>query len=340
MSGKPTVVFTRLTDWVNGGYSSDVLNLVYVQVGGVNPRKHDGSPIADGIGDMVTDEGRQDLLKSVKKYEPEILLHFVHRRIGTNLMTEIKRISPKTLIVVADGNQPHAISAYVKKHRKYIDGVLLNSSNAESYAKYNDLNYKPRMIGKLCDGFVPVHHELGNVPIEHDCYFAGSNLFKRRGRHEIVWRFPNSKNRNEFIVAAKKKFDLIVHANEGNWPFPVKKILQYPEFYRAFHKAKISLGMNQFNLTRYYTRRLIHGGASSSLYITGYIPGMEKDFENHVNMAWFHTIEEGLELIEYYLNNDKEREKVAKQQRKHFLKHHSWEARLKEFEKYAKKILK
>jgi len=66
---------------------------------------------------------------------------------------------------------------------------------------------------------------------------------------------------------------------------------------------------------------------------------MEKDFENGKNIVWFKEIESGLSKIDYYLEHDKEREALAKAQREHFIKNHSWVPRLREFEKIVEKIL-
>lgn len=110
------------------------------------------------------------------------------------------------------------------------------------------------------------------------------------------------------------------------------------EYFREIQKAKIVLGTYHYDLERYYTKRTVYGGASGRMMMTRYIPGMEKDFENHENIVWFHSIEEGLELIEYYLKNNEEREKIAKQTRDHFVKNHSWKARLRDFEGVMKRL--
>ena len=218
--------------------------------------------------------------------------------------------------------------------KKYTDVVLLNSSDMKPREKYVDKGLEYVRIFKLCDGFDPKDHPVVSKKPAFDCFFAGSNLRGSGG-----WRFPESKFRYEFIKAVSENFSLDAYSGNGKWPFKTKAALHYPKFYRAFANSKISLGVNHYKLNRYYTRRLIHGGASPSLFITAYIPGMEKDFRQDVNMVWFHDIEEGIKKIRYYLNNDQLRKQVAMQQREHFLKYHSWEARLREFEKIVMELL-
>jgi len=151
-------------------------------------------------------------------------------------------------------------------------------------------------------------------------------------------KYMKSKMRLDFLTEADKRFNLLVRG-KGKWPFPVAPYLHAEDYPLGFGQTKIALGMYHWDLERYYTKRTIYSGASGRLLITHYIPGMEKDFENGKNIVWFRTIEEGLDKIAYYLKHENEREKIAKCQREHFVKFHSWEPRLREFEKIVEKIL-
>jgi spore maturation protein CgeB len=56
-------------------------------------------------------------------------------------------------------------------------------------------------------------------------------------------------------------------------------------------------------------------------------------------MVWFRSVQEGIRLIDFYLNNDQAREELAARQRAHFLEHHSWEARLRDLERLLERLL-
>jgi hypothetical protein len=75
--------------------------------------------------------------------------------------------------------------------------------------------------------------------------------------------------------------------------------------------AKVVLGTNHFDAVRYYTTRLVQTLAAGSFHLTRYIPGMERDFGNHVHLAWYRNIDEALDLAGWYLRHDEERERVA-----------------------------
>lgn len=329
---KPVVVYTRPRNWATGGYGSEVLDLVYVPISGKTPVKRNGRPVGDGIGDVVTKAGVDELLRVVEERQPDFFFHSIHAKVGAALLAKVRDICPKTRILVMDGNNPDRVSKYVMEHRSFVHGVLLNSQDPGVYRAYMKEGFESKRIGTLYDGFIPAEHPAPSVKPIHDCFFAGSNIRGPNGFHF----YPNGALRQRFMteLAGACKFDF--HGYKEEWSVPVKPRLNYPEYYQAFHRAKIAVNVNHLDLVRYYTRRTIHAGSSGRLYLVKYIPEMEKDFGmNGEHIAWFKTVEEGLELVRYYLEHEKEREEVAARCRALFLEKHTWQARLREFESYV-----
>lgn len=332
----PTVVYTRPRDWHAGGYTSDRLNMVYVAISGDFPKKRNGRPVGDGIGDVISKTGVEILYNAVKKYQPQIFFHSIHAKVDSHIMMEVKRLSPNTKIVVMDGNDPHKMSKYVSTHRKFIDAVLLNSKDLRTKQYYYDAGYPKECVGTLYDGFIPAEHPVPKITPKFDCFFGGSNLREPNGTH----RFENGLLRYKFMTAIKSNFALDLHGLFVEWGFKTAERLNYPAYYTAFHNAKIALNVNHLELRQYYTRRTIHSGSSGRMYILKYIPGMEEDFgDNREHAAWFSTIGEGVELVREYLLNNKKREETASKCYQLFLQHHSWQARLKEFEDFVYSIV-
>lgn len=332
---KPTIVFTRPRDWLCGGYGSELFNLVYVPISGPVPRKRNGKLAGDGIGDVITSKGLDLLFKAIKEFKPEFLFHSIHRKMLESTLAPIRRISPDTFIAVSDGNQPHDVSAYVRRFRNYTDGVLINSDEMRTRKKYKLLGYSLDHVRTLYDGFDPAEHVPSNEHPQYDCFFAGGN--HRTGKK---WRFPGGKFRRDLIVKINSRFRLLLHGVKDEWSVPTLPILSYPDYFPAFQHAKIVIGCNHYSLNRYYTRRTIHSLASGRLYLTRYIPGMEDDFTNHRHLVWFKKIDEAVELIGHYLKHDNERQKIGENGRLLALKSHTWEARLREFEKICMSWLK
>jgi hypothetical protein len=333
---KPCVVFTRPRDWAKGGYASEKLDLVYVPVSGDQPIKRNGRPAGDGIGDQVTKKGIDLLVKEIATRKPEVFFHSIHAKIGPVVLARIRALSPKTLIVVMDGNDPDRVSRYVLQHRSFVHAVLLNSRDPRTITAYVKEGFRPNRIGTLYDGFVPAEHPAPREKPKFDCFFAGSNNRSDKGVH----KFPNGLLRQRFVLAVRGGFKLDLHGYSQEWGQGCAPRLNYPEYYQEFHRARIAINVNHLELERYYTRRTIHAGASGRMYVVKYIPGMEKDFgENGNCLAWFNTVPEGMDLISYYLENDAEREAAAAKCRKLFLERHSWQARLREFEDFVVQLL-
>jgi hypothetical protein len=75
------------------------------------------------------------------------------------------------------------------------------------------------------------------------------------------------------------------------------------------------------NFTSVRTFRSLMSGA---FVLIRYFPGMEDLFINHKHLAWFKSHEEGLELIDYYLKRDQEREDIARNGRQRLLDNAGW----------------
>lgn len=333
---KPTLVFTRPADWVRSNYGSNELNLVHVPIGGEFPRRKNGKPAGDGVGEVATTKGIHQLIDTFKKYKPELFLYWVHFNLGTDIFARLKTISPNTIFICGYGNQPHEVSNHVRKFKDFIDVILLNSRDENNYKMYYDFGLK--YVDTLHDGFDPYDWQSMDIPREYDVFFGGNQTYTG-GEGNRKWIYPLSKFRYDLVCEVHRKFKLRVHGNK-KLPFKVFPYMFWPDYAPKFQTAKIILGSPHYDLKQYYSRRTIHGGACGRFFITRYIPDMEEDFgSNHEIMAWFTEIDEAIDLIDYYVKNDEIREKKGAACRKLFLEKHTWKARLMEMEKIAKKIL-
>lgn len=100
-------------------------------------------------------------------------------------------------------------------------------------------------------------------------------------------------------------------------------------------KAKLALAYGT-NKVRGYTSwpRLLNSMASETMVLTRYFPGLEDIFENTYDLQWF-VGEDVIGLIDYYLSNDEEREKIAQAGRTQVLKSHTWDKRIEKILSYV-----
>lgn len=333
------VIYTRPEAWKK--LKSNLIEHHYVNIFGSTPSLRGGSPMGESVGGVATKKGLQDLLDKVEEVKPDAFLFWAtygegdrdKHKLGSivTALRKIKEISPLTVIYYGNGNQATTLKSAkpdfnIDAFKRYIDVVLDNTADERIFKIYRYHGFKVNTFHTF--GFDPDTHEsYVGQPAEYDCFFGGSQTY---GGGE-TGQYPKSKTRYDFLVEVNKRHKLLVHGR-GKWPFPHKPYLHGEEYPKVFKNVKIALGMYHADLYRYYTKRTIFSGASGRLLITHHIPGMFEDFENHKNIVWYYTPEEGLKLIQRYLNDDAAREEIAKNQREHFVKHHSWEARFRQFE--------
>ena len=77
-------------------------------------------------------------------------------------------------------------------------------------------------------------------------------------------------------------------------------------------KSKIVIAYDGPYTKGFTSGRTFRAIMSGAFLLIRYFPGIENIFINHKHLVWFHSDEEGLELIDYYLKNGNEREKIAR----------------------------
>jgi hypothetical protein len=335
------VVHTRPSCW-GRKFKSDRLDMIYVPIGHPHHRLRKGEPAADNMGEVMTGQGEHKLIRAFKEHQPHVFLYWPHfGNFGPKLLKKLRVHCKNTVFLHGSGNHvigQHGVDWYVHKFRRHIDAIVTTTTCPKRKALFKRWC---RWVGTLYNfGFDPELFTAPNVETEYDCFFGGGDSVregKRKGK------FPWSRFRHDLIRRTHKEHALLLRGG-GTWKdhnIPAQSgIMDSVPYFRDMQRAKIILGTYHDDLERRYSKRTIYGGASGRLFMTRYITKMEKDFTNHVNIVWFHTVNEGMDLIKYYLGNDKAREKVASQTREHFIKHHSWAARLRDFEKVVAEMLR
>ena len=329
------VIVTRPEAWA--ALKSEPLDVLHVDIG---RRLRNGQSAGDEMGSVATKSGAARLVRAFKKHRPDVFLFWVHfGTFGHELLEKLRGIAPDCVFVHGSGNHvlnEHKVCWYIHKYHREIDAVLTSTTDEKRkrlFAKW------VKYVGTLYTyGFDPGLFKAPSAPPSYDCFFGGGDSVSESKPNG---RFKFSKFRHDLVTEVGRRHSLLLRGG-GTWPEELgcKPGLRYVDYFREMQKAKIVLGTYHDNLERRYSKRTVYGGASGRLFMTRYIPGMELDFNRgEKNMVWFETVAEGLDLIRYYLDNSEEREAIAVKQRAHFVKHHSWEARLRDFERLVPELL-
>jgi hypothetical protein len=261
---------------------------------------------------------KNEIIGKIKEHDPDVF--FILKEPYLNkILPLIRKTLPKTKIVMWYGDQRgYTIPTLLKSRRGMLDALLVTNTDGKQIKMYRN-KLKLSHIYTFYHSFSTEEFQLWPIAPKFDVFFGGTNFSPTK--------FPLSRFRRKLITAIHNKFKMVVHG--GGWSFPTQKWILRPVYAKALRKAKINLGINHYDIKRYYNRRLFESVGSGRLHVTYYIPGMESHFKNHEHLVWFKSVPEAIKLISHYLKNEKAREKIAKQGREFFIKHHSWTARVK-----------
>lgn len=331
------VVYTRPHAWLK--YPSGDLDLHYVSVGQPNPQLKSGVPAGDEMGEVCTKRGAKELIRAFEEHKPDVFLFWVHfGEFNQSLLQKLRGISPSTMFVHGNGNQvlhrKYRVCWYVHAMRKWIDLVVTNLRDPDRWRLLR--KWVPAVDTLYTYGFDPDLFSEPTGEPAFDCFFGGGNSVVP-GRP--YGRFDYSRFRYE-LVSTIRKVGYSIRVRGRGWGYFAKSGIRGLSYFQDMQRARIVLGTYHEDFYRYYTKRTIYGGASGRVFMTRYIPGMEHDFVNHKNIVWYHNMAEALDLIDRYTRvRTKEAEELGKDTRDHFVKHHSWEVRLREFEEICKRHL-
>lgn len=311
----------------------------HVEIGGARPLRLSGKPSHDGIGQVAVDEGVKALYGVCREWRPEFLLFGIHPGFETRHIARCKSLSPGLRAVMHYTDQRPTVAKWVEHVRGQLDLLLVTNTDKSDWAKYADAGISK--VRTFYDGVSPREYWPRPSTPKHDVFFGGNNFWllneqlTAMKRHPAPWlhKFTGAQLRHEFLCEVDKRFDLLIRGEWG-WEgtdFYVKKALFHPRYLTALREARININTVNYHVDGLVTRRVFRNLACGTMYITERMDGLEAMFENYVHAAWFDEIEEGLDLIRYYLDHPCERERVAMQARAEILRAHTWQHRLCEF---------
>ena len=124
---------------------------------------------------------------------------------------------------------------------------------------------------------------------------------------------PSHPFRIKLLQEVDRNFNLKVWG--GNWDNYGLKCYKkeiYPNHYaKICSSAKIILGVDLTDRVEgYFSNRTWITLGCGGFLLTRYVPGLENIFVNKEHLVWYHSIDECLNLISYYLKNETERQRI------------------------------
>ena len=191
---------------------------------------------------------------------------------------------------------------HADEYAKRADFVSATSEEvSEWFQKVNPNTFQ------IIEGFDPDTYFHEDLPKVYDLLFVGNATEKRINDLRLL--------RNGQM--------LTVFGN--GWPpdFDAKPPIYNEELRKAICQSKIVLNLVHSNI---FSDRVILTAASGGFVLSQACPDLRKHFRRKRHLDWFRTADEAQRLINYYLTNEKEREKIARSGMRYVRRKYSWKA--------------
>ena len=228
----------------------------------------------------------------------------------------LKRSFPKATIV--------KWAADVRDEPSAHDVDLLNAGVDWFFATYAGEHLKKHLfpgmigVGSIFTFTDSSFYTAKDVPND---YFSDVLWTGRRGfgdnvlRNQIIDKFSAIVDTQASMMKDRRELDLAMFGHDG------KVWLGNPDYVNYINGAKIGIGSNSFNRKKYSSDRLGNYMSCGTFFLTQYIEGIEEVFTQGEHLDWFHSTDEMLEKIKYYLAHPELRYKIAQRGREFILRY-------------------
>lgn len=267
----------------------------------------------------------QLLIEVAIAFQPDMIHFGKCEKVRGATIGEIRRHLPNVYVTHFYCDYRPKLQQFVVDIGQYVDCTLFNTTDERILSKYRDAGVK--IGGWWSVGTDPEVFHPWAMERTWSLLFMGHNQgYPHKGY---------SKRRQ--LIGAILDSGVDLHLFGTRWGYlkrhanvHIHSVATEGKFAEACSRAKITLGINGINDMRMHAswRRTFNSMASGAFHLTHYIPGLETFFENREHLVWFNSVPEAIELIEYYLPREKERERIAAAGRQVVLAEHTWDRRI------------
>jgi len=241
-------------------------------------------------------KSNEALIKCIENIEADLLMLGHSELIYDETLIEIKRKFPNIKIGMWWVDWIHNLkNLNFLKRLEIIDHFFMTTDPIELekigvQGEYlNKCSYFPNMSDPSFD----IYKAFENETYKHNLLFMG--------RYD--------KEREEFINFLKKYFS---NSNLGLYGISKDTFLQGNKYLRTVSSSKISINYSRDNTMELYSSgRIIQLSAAGTMVMSPEIPGFKKLFSED-EIIYFKDNNDFKEKCDYYLNNEQERNKIAK----------------------------
>lgn len=144
------------------------------------------------------------------------------------------------------------------------------------------------------------------------------------GNHYSKW-FPLSDYRLEIVRYLRKEYQKKFQAYGNGWGSGYKPQTHRDQEVKIYRGCKVALNISHFNYDRYTSDRMFRIMASGAFCLSHNYTGIEKDFIVGKHLDVFNGVNDIKEKIDYYLNNNEERNRIRLDGMNHVRENYTWD---------------
>ena len=262
---------------------------------------------------------------AIKDFKPDIMVHRYRQPIEP-LLAACKKTRTRLLVWITEQGPERNVE--IGRAQCFHNVIVNNDSDYDYYRQSGVEN-----VYNMPFGCVPSFHRRVRVPAKYktDVVCYGNPLYD--------YYFDNKRKAVDTLVkpVVQNGIDIALWGTargNGGW-LEISYVERKPKLYRGMFSyedlpavnsgAKIVLGITSNAQFGAYGSRLARALACGAFLIWHYPEGMEKYLENHKHLCWSSSPKETLDLVKFYLKNDKARKKIAREGQRYAYEHLSYE---------------
>lgn len=164
--------------------------------------------------------------------------------------------------------------------------------------------------------------EFLQIGIDEDIFKPNGDTINTEA--EIIFQanrtthFPLSHERDEMVKTLQSKYGnrFAVYGNGWNNGGKSTNASQHEEA-KVYRSAKIAINHSQFNSKRYTSDRMFRILGTGTFCLSHNYNGIEQDFENDKHLVVYNNVNDLIQKIDYWLENEEKRNEIANEGQKH-----------------------
>lgn len=244
-----------------------------------------------------------ELIRVNREIQPDIVF-FQYQTDGVinpATFTQIKTDNPNGWVVNYTGDVRHPLPNHYVATGKVVDCTLFCNYTDVWEARRQGINAEFLQYGIDPEIYYPSEPTTTSPEI----VFCGNNY---------VNQFPLSIKRAQMVDYLKREYGNRFGVYGTNWgSHETGNLMGHQKAEADVYRAcKIAINFSHFDYERYSSDRMFRLMASGALCMTHRYAGLHLDFESGENVVAWDTFEHLKAQIDFYLQNDEERKRIAK----------------------------